>query len=212
MDQQFGFPGKSRATRTDPTFAAPLLASTSIVWWTNAAGEFVEEQPCWQDYTGQAWDEYRGSGWAFCLHPDDRQSIVAEWASAMASGSPCSAQGRIWSAKHNGYRAFQTQGVPVRNEQGEIERWLGALTDVQDLIEMKVLLHRTQTDLADSLTALRDSEARSRAHLADLQAVETRLAGDASALKQLHEASARLWREGELHAWLKEMLRAAIEC
>jgi hypothetical protein len=44
-----------------------------------------------------------------------------------------------------------------------------------------------------------------------LQAVETRLAGDASALKQLHEASARLWREGELHAWLKEMLRAAIE-
>jgi PAS domain S-box-containing protein len=211
MDQQFGFPGKSRATRTDPTFAAPLLAATSIVWWTNAAGEFVEEQPYWRDYTGQAWDECRGSGWAFCLHPDDRQSIIAEWASAMASGSPYSAQGRIWSAKHNGYRAFQTQGVPVRNEQGEIERWLGALTDVQDIIEMKVVLDRTQTDLADSLTALRDSETRSRAHLADLQAVETRLAGDASALKQLHEASARLWREGELHTWLKEMLRAAIE-
>ncbi len=210
MDQQFGFPGKSRATRTDKTFDAPLLAST-FVWWTNAAGEVVEEQPRWRDYTGQAWDEYRGSGWSSCLHPDDRQSLMAEWASAMATGTPYSAQGRIWSAKHNGYRTFQTHGVPVRNERGEICQWFGALTDVQDFIEMKVLLDRTQIDLANSLTAMRESEARSRAHLANLQAVETRLAGDASALKQLHEASARLWREGELHAWLQEMLRTAIE-
>jgi PAS domain S-box-containing protein len=211
MDQQFGFPGKSRATRTDRTFDARLLAPTCIVWSTNAAGEVVEEQPRWRDYTGQAWDEYRGSGWASCLHPDDRQSLMAEWASAIASGTPYCAQGRIWSAKHNGYRAFHTQGAPVRNERGEICQWLGALTDVQDFIEMKVLLDRTQTDLANSLTALRESEARSRAHLANLKAVETRLAGDASALKQLHEASARLWREGELHAWLQEMLRTAIE-
>jgi PAS domain-containing protein len=157
MDQQFGVPGKSRATPSERPFAAPLLASTSIVWRTNAAGEFVEEQPYWRDYTGQAWAEYRGSGWASCLHPDDRQSIIAECASAMASGWPYSAQGRIWSAKHNGYRAFQMQGVPVRNAQGEIEQWLVALTDVQDIIEMRVLLRRTQTDLADSLTALRDS-------------------------------------------------------
>ena len=209
MDQQFGCPGKLRTTHAQGT--APLLAPAPIVWWTNADGEFVEEQPCWRDYTGQTWDEYRGSGWASCLHPDDRPSIMADWASATASGSLYSAQGRIWSAKHNGYRAFQTQGVPIRNERGDIERWLGALTDVQDIIEMKVLLHSAQTDLADSSTALRDSEARSRAYLASRLAVETQLAGNASALKQLHEASARLWREDDLHAWLKEMLRAAIE-
>ena len=34
-------------------FDALLLASASIVWWTNAAGEFVEEQPYWEAYTGQ---------------------------------------------------------------------------------------------------------------------------------------------------------------
>jgi PAS domain S-box-containing protein len=211
MDQQLGFPGKSRATRTEGTCDALLLAPAPVVWWTNADGEFVEEQPYWRDYTGQAWDEYRGLGWASCLHPDDRPSIMADWASATASGSLYCAHGRIWSANHNGYRAFQTQGVPIRNERGEIERWHGALTDVQDIIEMKVLLRRTQTDLADSLTALRDSQAQSRAYRANLQAVETQLAGNASALKQLHEASARLWREGELHAWLKEMLRAATD-
>ena len=76
-------------------------------------------------------------------------------------------QGRIWSAKHRAYRAFQTRGIPIRNEQGAIEEGVGALTDVQDTIDIKVLLERTQTDLAKSLTELRLSEAKARAHLAE---------------------------------------------
>jgi len=48
-------------------FDALLLASASIVWWTNAAGEFVEEQPFWQGYSVQTWDEYPRSPWTSCL-------------------------------------------------------------------------------------------------------------------------------------------------
>jgi PAS domain S-box-containing protein len=159
MDKQLNFLGKSRVTRADRRFDALLLASASIVWWMDAAGEFVEEQPYWQEYTGQTWDEYKGSRWVSCLHPDDRKSIVADWASALTSGSQYFTQGRIWSAKHNGYRAFQTRGIPVKDQRGQVEGWLGALTDIQDAIDIKVLLDRTQTDLAGSLKALRASDA-----------------------------------------------------
>jgi PAS domain S-box-containing protein len=211
MDKQLGFRGKSFTSHTDRRFEALLLASASIVWWTNAEGEFVEEQPYWQQYTGQTWQEYQGAGWTSSLHPDDRQSIRADWQSAVASGSPYLNQGRIWSAKHNGYRAFQTRAIPIKDEQGQIEEWLGALTDVQDTIDIKVLLDRTQTDLANSLKALRSSDASSRTHLAELRAVEAQLADDASALKRLNEATSRLWQAGELNAGLNEMLQAAIE-
>jgi PAS domain S-box-containing protein len=211
MDKQLGFPGKSRVTHADRRFDALLLASASVVWWTNAAGEFVEEQPCWQEYTGQSFDEHRGSGWASSLHPDDRQSIVADWASAVTTGSSYFTQGRIWSAKHKNYRAFEMRGIPIRNERGQIDEWLGALTDVQDTIDIKALLDQTQIDLANSLKALRASEARSRAHLTDLQAFKAQLANDASALKQLNEASSRLWQARELHAGLNEILRVALE-
>jgi PAS domain S-box-containing protein len=211
MNRQPGFPGKSLVTRADRRFEALLLAAASIVWRTNAAGEFVEEQPYWQEYTGQSWDEYRGSRWISCLHPDDRKSIVADWESAVASGSPYFTQGRIWSAKHNGHRTFQARGIPIRNEQGQIEEWLGALADIQDTIDIKVLLDRTQTDLADSLKALRVSEASSRAQLAELQGGAARLADDVSTWKRLNEARSRLWQERELHAGLVEILRAAIE-
>jgi hypothetical protein len=77
-------------TRADKRFDALLLASASIVWWTNAAGEFVEEQPSWREYTGQSWEEYRGSAWVSCLHPDDRASIIADSPQLMSAvGRAC---------------------------------------------------------------------------------------------------------------------------
>ena len=155
-------------------FDALLRASTSIVWSRNADGEFNEVQPSWQDYTGQAWDEYQGSRWVRCLHPEDRETIVADWTRAVASGSPYFSQGRIWSVKHNAYRTFQSRAIPVKNKGGGVQVWLGAVTDVQDTIEIKTLLESARTDLANSLRALRLSEARSRAQANELVASEQR--------------------------------------
>jgi PAS domain S-box-containing protein len=152
-------------------FDALLLASASIVWWTDAAGEFVEEQPYWQKYTGQSWDVYRGNGWVSSLHPDDKDNVTADWRRAVSTGSACFTQGRIWSAKHGAFRAFQTRGIPIKDQDGDIEGWLGALTDIQDSIDINVLLQRTQEDLASSLRAHRESEARLSL---ELETVKTR--------------------------------------
>jgi PAS domain S-box-containing protein len=139
-----------------------LLTSAAIVWWTNAQGEFVEEQPYWHEYTGQTWEEYRGSAWISALHPDDRAAIMADWTNAVAIGSTYFTQGRIWNAKFGCYRAFQTRGIPVRDDAGRIVEWLGALTDIQDTIDIKNLLERTENDLAASIQALRVSESQLR--------------------------------------------------
>lgn len=156
-------------------FDALLLASAAIVWWTNAAGEFVEEQPYWQTYTGQTWDEYRGNRWISCLHPDDKNSIFAEWTKALSTGSLYFTQGRIWSAKHEAYRAVQMRGIPIKNDEIQVEGWLGALTDVQDSIDINSLLQRTQEDLAASLKALRDREAMWAQELGRLRAREEQI-------------------------------------
>jgi PAS domain S-box-containing protein len=185
-------------------FDALLLASASIVWWTNATGEFAEEQPYWHEYTGQTFDEYRGSRWTSVLHPDDREHIIADWADAIASGGPYFTQGRIWSAKHGAYRAFQTRGIAIRNQEGDIVEWLGALTDVQDTIDIKTLLDRAQVDLAKSLQARRMSEAQLRDR-------EARSAKDAAALRRLNAANARLWQAQDLSAGLNKMLVATVE-
>jgi hypothetical protein len=152
-----------------------------------AAGDFVEEQPFWAAYTGRTWDQYKGSGWVSCLHPDDVQSITADWQSAVSSGAPYFTQGRIWSAKHNGYRAFQKRGIPIKDENGNVVEWLGALIDIQDSIDAKSL-----------------------AHLAEVKAIEATLAREAAALSRLNEVSSRLWQSRDMHDGLNEILKASI--
>ena len=98
--------------------------------------------------------------------------VVGVGLNAVSTGSPYFTQGRVWSAKHGGYRAFQARGIPIRNDQDEIEGWLGTLIDIQDSIDIDLLLQRTQEDLANSLTALRDSEARQSVELSTMKAHE----------------------------------------
>jgi PAS domain S-box-containing protein len=200
----------SKARHVSASNGLTALPTAAIVWWTNAAGDFVEKQPFWAAYTGQTWDQYKGSGWVSCLHPDDVQTITADWQSAVSSGAPYFTQGRIWSAKHKAYRAFQTRGIPIKDEDGNIVEWLGALTDIQDSIDIRQSLDRTQADLIETLKALRLSEARSLAHLAEVKAIEAKLAKEAAALSRLNEASSQLWQSRDLTEGLNETLKASI--
>ena len=195
----------SHRVEIDPgrRFEALLLASASIVWWADTSGKFVKRQPHWEAYTGQSWNEYRGARWIFAIHPDDREAVTTDWVTAVSSGATYFTQGRIWSAKHGAYRAFQTRGIAVRDHQGKIVEWLGALTDIQDTIHLQYLLDKKDAGLARSLKALRDSES-------SLAAARERARREASALRRLAEASDRLWQSRDLDTGLREILTASI--
>ena len=140
--------------RSDARYHAVLLASAAIVWIASPGGEFVERQPGWEEYTGQTWDEYQCSKWISAIHPDDRPQVTADWMGAVESGGPVyRTQGRVWSAKHQAWRAFQTRGVPVRDKTGNIIEWVGALTDVQDTFDAQKKLLQREGELAESRSA-----------------------------------------------------------
>src|SRR5215467_12245194 len=140
--------------RCDARYHAVLLASAAIVWIASPEGEFVERQPSWEEYTGQTWDEYQYSKWISAIHPHDRPQVTADWMGAVRSGGPVyRTQGRVWSAKHQAWRAFQTRGVPVRDKPGKIIEWVGALTDVQDVLDAQEKLLQREGELAESRPA-----------------------------------------------------------
>ena len=133
--------------RSDGRYHAVLFASAAIVWIANPEGEFVERQPGWEEYTGQIWDEYQYSKWISAIHPDDRPQVTADWMGAVGSGGPVyRTQGRVWSAKHQAWRAFQTRGVPARDKTGKIIEWVGALTDVQDALDAQEKLRSARAN------------------------------------------------------------------
>jgi signal transduction histidine kinase len=61
----------------------------------------------------------------------------------MRSGEPYLNEYRI--RRHDGaYRSFLVRAIPVRNDAGEIERWLGSATDIHDQKLAEETLRRTE--------------------------------------------------------------------
>ncbi|MDZ8221631.1 PAS domain S-box protein [Nostoc sp. ChiVER01] len=106
-------------------------ASASIVWSAGPWGNVVEEIPTWEAFTGQSPEQYKGWGWVDALHPDDRISVAGIWRQAFFGRSVAVAEYRV--LRHDGeYRYMKIRGVPILDETGEIEEWVGMCVDISD--------------------------------------------------------------------------------
>lgn len=140
---------------TDRKLAARLLRESSaqfrqlaeslpqLIWATDATGycDFLSRQ--WVAYTGVPAEPQLGFGWLEQVHPEDRQGLKDAWAAAVASGRDFHADFRI--RRHDGkFRWFDARGVPHRDEKGNVVRWFGANTDVDNERNVREIQLRTQ--------------------------------------------------------------------
>src|SRR5258708_26585882 len=98
------------------------------------------------DYTGLSLDQAE-TGWPRAFHPDDKKGMLVKWAAIWESGMPGGLEARL--RRFDGeYRWFLFQAVPLRDGSGNIVKWYGSSTDIED---------RKRTE-----EALRESEQRFR--------------------------------------------------
>jgi PAS domain S-box-containing protein len=136
-------------------FEALVQATAQIVWSTTAAGEVVEDSPTWRAYTGQTFEQWKGTGWLQAVHPDDRERTLAAWRAAVASAAPYEVEYRLQHVS-GAYRWTVARGVPLKNSEGEVTAWVGMNEDIADRkrrdeqlqLVMRELSHRTKNLLA----------------------------------------------------------------
>ena len=105
----------------------PVLAFCTLA---DGANEFVNQR--WQDYTGLSQEETSGWRWQVAFHPDDLPAVLERWRSFISSGNAGEAEGRL--RRSDGvYRWFLIRVEPLRDESGNIVRWYGTCTDIDDL-------------------------------------------------------------------------------
>ena len=122
------------------------LATSQVVWTTNAQGEVVGDVPMWRDFTGQTVDEVPGWGLFNALHPDDRERILEVWANAVRTKSFYRAEYRL--RRHDGeYRWVAVHSVPVLERDGSIREWVGTCTDIQDRTEAEEEIRKLNQEL-----------------------------------------------------------------
>lgn len=82
-------------------------------------------------YSGAKPGELDGQGWARIVHPDDIPAAAQSWAAALASGTPYQAEFRLRRAD-GVYRWYVARALPIYGRPGEITRWIGTNTDIED--------------------------------------------------------------------------------
>jgi PAS domain S-box-containing protein len=85
----------------------------------------------WLSFKGFTQEEVQGQGWQRMLHPNDREWVIRAWRESVANGTPYEQEERHRGADGR-YRWFLARGVPLRDSQGQIVRWYGTNTDIED--------------------------------------------------------------------------------
>ena len=113
----------------------------TLAWSCRPDGttEFLNQR--WLDYTGLSMEASIGWGWKVAIHPDDLEQLMDTWLGLLASGEPGDEEARLRGSDGT-YRWFLFRAVPVRDEQGNVVRWYGTNTDIEDLKRAEAELRR----------------------------------------------------------------------
>lgn len=95
----------------------------------DGANTFVNGR--WAEFTGFSLDQTAGSGWRAAVHPDDVQRHLTRWRTSLATAEPFEDEVRFRNAGGQ-YRWHLVRGLPLRDEQGNILKWYGNMTDIED--------------------------------------------------------------------------------
>jgi PAS domain S-box-containing protein len=128
------------------------ISALVAVLTPDGAVETVNRQV--QDYFGKTLEELREWSSTDAVHPDDLPAVIALWTRSIESGQPYDIELRQRGAD-GVYRWFHAQGLPVRDAEGRILRWLVLQTDVDARKRNDAALTSAFEQLAKSEAELR---------------------------------------------------------
>jgi formate hydrogenlyase transcriptional activator len=118
----------------------------ALAWCARADGtmEFLNRQ--WHEYTGLSPAETIGWGYQAAFHPDDRLNGIENCQRLFSGNAPAESEIRL--RRHDGiYRWFLVRVEPLRDENGQIIKWYGTSTDIEDLKRTEERLREDEREL-----------------------------------------------------------------
>jgi PAS domain S-box-containing protein len=113
-----------------------LLQHIPVAAWTLEPGgkpDFVNRN--WLEYTGQSLDYIQSDpeAWMNAIHPEDRELASGSFWGGVRSGRGFTFEARFRRAHDGAYRWHLNRAVVLRDAAGEILRFAGTSTDIDDL-------------------------------------------------------------------------------
>ncbi len=131
--------GLSRKTVVENELSRAVDALPGLVWSAGPDGsvDFLNQR--WCDYTGISLPDACGWGWQAAIHSDDLPRLLEYWRSLLESGLAGEFEARLRRVD-GAFRWFLIRAVPLRDEAGNLVKWYGQDTDIEDRKRAEALL------------------------------------------------------------------------
>ncbi|NVE95181.1 sensor histidine kinase [Altererythrobacter lutimaris] len=124
-----GIAAETAIAESEARFRMLADSIPDIAWSTDPDGRFDYFNARWYEFIGV--DARPEDGWDQYFHPQDHARWHSTWETARETGEAYETEYRLKHADGN-YRWVLTRGLPVRDGKGEIVRWFGTITDIDD--------------------------------------------------------------------------------
>jgi PAS domain S-box-containing protein len=101
--------------------------------WTalpNGQLDYVNQRAL--DYFEASFEELVQTGWTNVVHPDDLPRTIELWQHALNTGHAYENSFRLRRAADSAYRWHLTRAFPMQDRRGQIVKWFGSNTDIDD--------------------------------------------------------------------------------
>jgi len=107
-----------------------LIDKIPILAWScrpDGTAEFLNQQ--WINYTGFSSNQAVDGDWLAAIHPEDIKKLVDSW--LLTTGELAQEEARL--RRFDGeYRWFLFRAVPLQDQRGQVVKWYGTSTDIED--------------------------------------------------------------------------------
>ncbi len=120
---------------TELQIQVDLLQQLPVAMWTlmpDGTPDFVNR--VWLEFAGQTLDFVRSNpeAWMNAVHPDDRERVIKTFWEGVSTGRGFVFENRSLRAQDRTYRWHLQQAVPLRDAEGNVLRFVGTTTDIDD--------------------------------------------------------------------------------
>ena len=120
----------------------------------DSSGKIYYFNKSWLDYTGMKLKTLLKKGWSPFLHPEEAEAVRIKWEEARSSGEVFEKELRLRD-KNEDYKWHLCRMVPLKDDEGKVSMWIGAITQIQKIKEeeerkegfFKMVSHELKTPL-----------------------------------------------------------------
>ncbi len=108
-------------------------------------GDVIYFNRQWLEFTGMDLGEYQN--WPAVIHPQHLQDTLRAWEKSIQTGEPYNLEYRL-KAADGSYRWHVARAMPLRDENKQVQLWIGSCTDVDELKAVQQALEEREDRLA----------------------------------------------------------------